>query len=68
MVESPGTAPGSDPRITSAFMSIVPKDNVNIGDRAGDLKRAMADQVRLIASEVAATAASITKNAHFLRV
>jgi len=25
-VETPGTAPGSDPRITSAFMSIVPKD------------------------------------------
>jgi len=23
MVETPGTAPGSDPRITSAFMSIV---------------------------------------------
>ena len=26
MVEPPGTAPGSDPLITSAFMSIVPKD------------------------------------------
>ena len=26
MVESPGTAPGSDPLITSAFMFIVPKD------------------------------------------
>jgi len=25
MVETPGTAPGSDPRITSAFMSIVPE-------------------------------------------
>ena len=24
MVESPGTAPGSDPLITSAFMSIAP--------------------------------------------
>jgi hypothetical protein len=31
-VESPGTAPGSDPIITSAFMSIVPKDNSDIGD------------------------------------
>ncbi len=26
LVESPGTAPGSDPRITSAFMSIVSKE------------------------------------------
>ena len=26
MVESPGTAPGSDPLITSAFMSIVPEE------------------------------------------
>jgi len=30
-VESPGTAPGSDPLITWAFMSIVPKDNLYIG-------------------------------------
>ena len=28
LVEPPGTAPGSDPLITSAFMSIVPKDKV----------------------------------------
>jgi len=27
-VEPPGTAPGSDPLITSAFMSIVPKDTL----------------------------------------
>ena len=26
LVEPPGTAPGSEPLITSAFMSIVPKD------------------------------------------
>ena len=32
-MESPGTAPGSDPLITSAFMSIVPKDNLNISGR-----------------------------------
>ncbi len=31
-MESPGTAPGSDPFITSAFMSIVPKDMTYIGD------------------------------------
>ena len=31
LVESPGTAPGSDPLMTSAFMFIVPKDNVYIG-------------------------------------
>ncbi len=31
LVESPGTAPGSDPLITSAFMFIVPKDKFNIG-------------------------------------
>ena len=30
-METPGTAPGSDPLITSAFMSIVPKDALNIG-------------------------------------
>jgi len=29
-VESPGTAPGSDPIITSAFMSIVPKDKKKV--------------------------------------
>ena len=31
MVETPGTAPGSDPLIASAFISIVPKDNLDIG-------------------------------------
>ena len=31
LVEPPGTAPGSDPLITSAFMSIVPKDTPNLG-------------------------------------
>ncbi len=31
-MEPPGTAPGSDPLITSAFMSIVPKDNIYIGE------------------------------------
>ena len=30
-MESPGTAPGSDPLITSAFMFIVPKDRTYIG-------------------------------------
>ena len=29
-MESPGTAPGSDPLITSAFMFIVPKDTPDI--------------------------------------
>ena len=33
MVETPGTAPGSDPLITSAFMSIVPKDTTDIGPK-----------------------------------
>ena len=28
MVESPGTAPGSDPLITSAFMSIVSEETL----------------------------------------
>ena len=28
MVELPGTAPGSDPCITSAFMTIVPRDSL----------------------------------------
>jgi len=30
LVESPGTAPGSDPVIMSAFMFIVPKNSVRI--------------------------------------
>ncbi len=35
LVEPPGTAPGSDPFITSAFMSIVPKNKSNIGAWGG---------------------------------
>ena len=38
-MEPPGTAPGSDPLITSAFMSIVPKDTGDIGEVFGNLKR-----------------------------
>ncbi len=37
-METPGTAPGSEPLITSAFMSIVPKDSLKIGDLVGDFK------------------------------
>ncbi|KQB97933.1 hypothetical protein AL073_03165 [Loktanella sp. 1ANDIMAR09] len=40
MVETPGTAPGSDPLITSAFMSIVPKDTLQIGNWRGRRKGA----------------------------
>ena len=39
LVESPGTAPGSEPLITSAFMSIVPKDSFHIGEAFINLKR-----------------------------
>ncbi|GIT87324.1 hypothetical protein ROBYS_23400 [Roseobacter sp. OBYS 0001] len=39
MVESPGTAPGSDPLITSAFMFIVPRDIDYIGEVFANLKR-----------------------------
>jgi len=38
LVEPPGTAPGSDPLITSAFMSIVPKDAPNMRSVVGDFK------------------------------
>ena len=38
LVEPPGTAPGSDPLITSAFMSIVPKDSLDIAPSVLDLK------------------------------
>ena len=38
MVEPPGTAPGSDPLIPSAFMSIVPKDDQQIGPRVSHRK------------------------------
>jgi len=37
-VEPPGTAPGSDPLITSAFMSIVLTNTSNIGECSGLLK------------------------------
>lgn len=41
MVEPPGTAPGSDPLMTSAFMPIVrvAPDRVNIGARTARCKR-----------------------------
>ena len=39
LVEPPGTAPGSDPLITSAFMSIVPKDALDIGKEKGKRNR-----------------------------
>ena len=38
LVELPGTAPGSDPLITRAFMSIVPRDMSNIGGNVGEEK------------------------------
>ncbi|EDQ04695.1 hypothetical protein OIHEL45_13380 [Sulfitobacter indolifex HEL-45] len=38
MVEPPGTAPGSEPLITSAFMSIVPKDMTKVGPRGMNCK------------------------------
>ena len=38
MVESPGTAPGSEPLITSAFISIVPKDISQVVARSGQFK------------------------------
>ena len=37
-MEPPGTAPGSDPLMTSAFMSIVPKDRSEITGGAGCFK------------------------------
>ena len=37
-MESPGTAPGSDPLITSAFMSIVLANSFTIGDLRAGLK------------------------------
>lgn len=42
LVESPGTAPGSDPLITCAFITIVrvTPDNANIGADVGRLKAA----------------------------
>ncbi len=40
-MEPPGTAPGSDPLITSAFMSIVPKDDSYIGEVMGGCKLRM---------------------------
>ncbi len=37
-MEPPGTAPGSEPLITSAFMSIVPKDMTKLGSRGMNCK------------------------------
>ena len=39
MVETPGTAPGSDPLIASAFMFIVPKDSSKVGPQAHNFNR-----------------------------
>ena len=36
LVETPGTAPGSDPLIASAFISIVPKDTLYLGGLGGE--------------------------------
>lgn len=33
MVEAQGTAPWSNPVITCAFMFIVPRDTINVGER-----------------------------------
>ena len=41
-MEPPGTAPGSDPLIASAFMSIVPKDILYIGDDSAGCNPKMA--------------------------
>jgi len=76
-VEPPGTAPGSDPLITSAFMSIVPKDIPNVGSGGARCKRRMPpagalrqererDQ-RLPAISQAAKAASTAKKTKALR-
>ncbi len=37
-MEPPGTAPGSDPLIARAFMSIVPKDTLHLTP-AGDIEK-----------------------------
>jgi hypothetical protein len=49
LVESPGTAPGSDPRIASAFMSIVPKDFHSIGLPSADLKTLSFNEAKMLA-------------------
>ena len=38
-MEPPGTAPGSDPLITGAFIAIVPKDMWNVGVDWPNFKR-----------------------------
>lgn len=56
LVELPGTAPGSDPLITRAFMSIVPKDLLDIGvldcDEKGQSHRLRSLSVRMPAARV----------------
>ena len=37
-MEPPGTAPGSDPLMTSAFMSIVPKDRTDVAGEGACFK------------------------------
>lgn len=50
MVESPGTAPGSEPCITGAFIAIawVTPDGSNIGEGAGLRKAQPKSQARLL--------------------
>ena len=55
LVEPPGTAPGSDPLITSAFMSIVPKDTLKIEALSALFKRHLQ---RLMPKATTATATS----------
>ncbi len=50
-MEPPGTAPGSDPLITCAFMPIVPKDTVNIGAWRRNLKGQSDDPVALFVED-----------------
>ena len=57
-MEPPGTAPGSDPLITSAFMSIVPKDSWKIGAPRDACKGQRAARVRNKGVEFAANSAS----------
>ena len=58
-MEPPGTAPGSDPLITSAFMSIVPKDSSDISNQQGIAKIPNPDELGFVSQKPSKTTPNV---------
>ena len=68
MVETPGTAPGSDPLIASAFISIVPKDNIHLEVTRRKFKGDLGQDVQLYQISHAAGPHSKAQNVSAFRI